>query len=424
MRIFLVLAIFLTLLGLGVSYFTGMIAEQKLSGMQNSLAAQQYIQLLSAQHQRGWLNSLSSSQVELPQGLGKLDLQHQISHGLVPVKAVNVETLVGLNDNLHEQLQVYLGEMTQPEINTQIIVWQPIKFSVHVPRPEQKGYALHGKAEFIQNPVQVDGEFFLETLSMPQARRALALQATNIQVHATVPAAQTFVLQTELRPQYAKLDLLHQADLVLQHIVLKLQAQLQADVLNVHIELFVPQLQAGDKTFEQLKLVLQVDNLDWQILQKYLALLQKTPMQQRFMLPMFLLQNAKPFLSRQPFIQLKQFELKNSQDELQGQLTLQVDNTEIHKLNRVSALLQTLHLQSDIRLGKSLAQQILSILLIEEGLTPDEAAQKSQEMLEQQIHFWQQRGLVSEDETNYYSQVEWKEGKLQACVGCQHTKAD
>jgi len=420
MRIFLIIAVILCFLSLGISYFTGMIAEQQLSGIQDNLAEQQHIQLLSTQHQRGWLSSNAASQVKLPQGIGKIDLQHQISHGLVPVKAVNVKTFMGFNENLNEQLQVYLGDIGKPEIQTQIIPLRPITAKINLPRPNSKENALVGNVQFTPGTAQIEGEFFLNTLQIPQWLRAVELHATDIQIHTESSAVQSISLRTQLNPQHAQLDLLHQEDLVLQQAEVKLQAQLQADLLNVHIDVFVPYLQAGGKAFEQLKLVLHVQNIDWQIMQQLLDLLQKPPMQQRFMLPMFLLQNAKPFLSRQPSVHLKQFDAHNSQGQLHSKLTLNVDPAAKGKLGSLSGLLQALQVQTDVSLGKTLAQQVLSIYLIETqgNLSPAQAEQMSQEMLRQHMQLWQKRGWITEDEKNYRSQLQWKNGKLQTCIDC------
>ncbi len=421
MRILLILLFIFSFLLVAIPTFSGMIAQQQLDGIQDTLIAQQQIHLISRQHQRGWLSSYMENHIELPQGLGNIDLQHQINHGFVPVKAVNIDTLIGFNEQLQQRLAFYLGEIDKAEIQTQFIPLQPIKAKFTVSRAKLKETAISGELTLRPDSAQVDGSFFLHQLQIPQLVRAISFFRTHIQIQTDSPTPQSFTVHSQSQTQQTQLDLWHQDDLALDNSALKLQAALHEALLNLSIDLLVPQLQVGGHFFEPLKLVLHLQNIDWQIVQQLLILLQKPPIQQRFMLPLFLLQNAPSFISRQPSVRLEQLHLHGAQGSLQATLDVQVEAIPKNQPIHSAALLQAVQWQLDVRLKKTLAEQIFAIYLLETqgDLSPTQAMQMSRERLATQVRRWQQQGWLREENGHYVSQLQWRNGALHRCTECR-----
>ncbi len=388
---------FLLLLGVGIPYVTGVFAEQQFTQLYQQWTQSPFVSSQDSQHQRGWLNSTASSHMLWQKNQGQVELQHQIDHGLLPLKAVNINTVVGLNEVLQQQLQTYLGDVGTPLVQTQITAARQVLFNLVVPRPDENQLpAVQGQFTAHMATQQVEGQLSVPLWQIPQSAYPVRSLNAQIQVQGQMLDEETFKAQAQVQPEQVQVALQHQADAELQAPELKLDIQIQGDLLNVEGRLLVPQLQAGEQQFERLELTFHGQQLDWRIVQELLDILKKPALQQRFMLPMFMLRQAKPFLSHQPSLHFKSLALHSSEGDLSGHVHLQVNPVSDDNPGNITALLQLL--QSDIKLdmNKTLVEQILKVWLLEmQGeMTAGQLEQAIEAWLQEYVTPLEQRGWV------------------------------
>jgi len=315
---------------------------------------------------------------------------------------------------LNQGLAGLFGAVGMPSAQVQVHPLGAINAEILLPRTEQTTFAVQGQFEFQPKNQQLEAKIWVDKLHLHNLPQPLQLLNTQIQWHSQPQDALTYALQTQWQMQQARLDLQQPTDLLVEQPQLDFNAKVTGTVVDMELTSLAPHVSVGEQLFSEAKLRIHAHNMDWQILQELVSILQKSPMQQRFLLPMFMLQQAKPFFSHQPVLQVETLTLKSPAGRLDAHVLAQLDASDSSALNSLTGLLQALSVQGAAHIDKALARQLLAIVLREtqSALSPAELEAMSTQLLQQYMQPLQERGWVQETAEAYRAQFDWYAGAL------------
>jgi|GEM_PF-4258880 len=183
----LILLSFFTGIALYIPYQTGIEAEKRLTSFNLPFTN---VEKLDNNHQRGWFSSQVKSDFLLQHADKNvpIHLQHQIEHGLLPIKPTVIHTQIDLPQS-QQQLMSLFGDATSIKLKTTIRATNQHTTVIEIPASSQpitlrnmqwQWQAATSEIHFSSNLSQLKNRFVIPNLEIKTPKRTLHLKDLSI----------------------------------------------------------------------------------------------------------------------------------------------------------------------------------------------------------------------------------------------------
>lgn len=367
MKILFYLLSLILLLALAIiPYWSGKTARQQLEQLEIP-----FVKLSDIQHQSqtGWLNSQAKTSLILKQLLQRplannyqITLQHHIRHGLLPLKPLEIDSILTTIPDLRLQLEQFPNNTDLLTIHTIFPATGQLTHHLTIPKFTYSHDTWRASWQGLQGQAKVSTEraltgiFHIPNIKISRKSQELNLQYIDFTLDFHDEQFQTTLKLNDLNWQHSPQNIWQATT-----VQIAGKGELQEEMLFLHIQPNLAHLTMGTETYQNLSAQLILGHLHQDSVLQILQLLLNNSFPLNWMALGQLMQITSQLFTHHPELQISQLDLTTSAGKIQGNLQVKVAEFDpITLLLQPQLFWQILSGNMDLQMPRAIFQMWLS----------------------------------------------------------------